>query len=107
MISYEKLYKVMDKLGYRESTRGTECIRMGVEMVDKDPTAMMCKNIYPDIGKIIGQTPARVERIMRSATSTAMRSPDWSSEWKEIGGWGPPTNSEVIRRLARECQLEN
>ena len=107
MICRQKLYRTMDELGYREAMKGTEYIRLGVEMVDKDRRAMMCKDIYPGIAKATGDSPVRIERAMRAATAAAQRNPLWSMSWREIGGWNDPTNAEVIRRLARECQSEN
>lgn len=105
MICNQKLNKNMDALGFRESCSGTEMIRAGVAMVDAQRSAMMCKDIYPALAKAAGTTPARVERAMRAAISAAMRSPSWDSAWREIGGWGHPTNSEMLRRLARESAV--
>lgn len=102
MICKSKLNKNLDALGFRESTPGTDYIRMACEIVDKQRDAMMCKEIYPGIAKAVGRTPAAVERCMRSAIEVAMRSPAWEIAWRELGGWGHPTNGEVIRRLARE-----
>ena len=106
MICKNKLNKNMDALGFRESMPGTEMVRMAVGIVDRERTAMMCKEIYPGIAKATGRTPAAVERGMRTAIEAAMRSPAWESAWREMGGWGRPTNSEVIRRLARDSNAD-
>lgn len=107
MICKQKLNKNMDALGFRESYNGTDYIRTAVAMVDAERSAMMCKDIYPGLAKATGMTPARIERSMRTAISAAMQSPTWERAWREMGGWGAPTNSEVIRRLARESAHEN
>lgn len=103
MICKKKLYDTMDKLGFSEKTPGTQHIRAAVSIVDQDRRAMMCKDIYPTIAKANGKTSAAIERSMRTAISKAMNSPTWEHEWREIGGWNFPSNSEVILRLAREC----
>lgn len=106
MIDYAKLYRLMDGLGFREATCGTAMIRVAVDIAEADPGAMMCKDIYPEVAKLMGSTVARVERAIRAAVDVAQRSPNWAEAWREMGGWGEPTNGEVIRRLAREVQLE-
>ena len=107
MICKSKLQRTMDRLGYRESMIGTDYIRSGVAMVDADRSVMMCKDVYPAIARAAGATPARVERAIRSATEAAQRSPMWDKEWREMGGWGHPTNNELLRRLARECRVDD
>lgn len=103
-IKHQQLFRMMDKLGYAESTPGTQYIRDAVEIAAGMERAMMCKNIYPQIAKKYGITAAAVERAMRTATGKATRSPSWDFNWKELGGWNEPTNSEVIMRLLRECR---
>lgn len=107
MIDMKKLYRAMDELGYREAMRGTGYIRMAADIVDKDRAAMMCKDVYPAIAKATGDSPARIERAMRAATAAAQRSALWTLSWRGLGGWNQPTNGEVCRRLARECQVED
>lgn len=104
MICKQKLTRMMDGLGFREAMIGTEMIRQAVYIVDEDRSAMMCKDVYPAIAVGMGTTAARVERAMRAAVAAAQRSPAWGEAWRELGGWNEPTNSEVVRRLARECQ---
>ena len=104
-IAIQKLYRLMDKLGYAESTPGTRYIREAIEIAAGIDRAMMTKHIYPQIGKKYGISPAAVERAIRCATDKATRSPNWEWNWREIGGWNTPTNSEVIMRLLREVQI--
>lgn len=105
MICNQKLNKNLDALGFRESTTGTDYIRAGVAIVEAQRSAMMCKDVYPTLAKAAGTTPGRVERAIRTAIDTAMRSPMWEEAWREMGGWGHPTNSEMLRRLARESAV--
>ena len=106
-ISKQKVMRTMDKLGYAESTVGTRYIRQAVEIAASMAHAMMTKDIYPEIAKMNGVTPNAAERAMRTATEKARRSPSWEYNWREIGGWNEPTNSEVIFRLVRECYDED
>ena len=105
-ISMQKLYRTMNGLGFAESTIGTKYIREAVEIAAELDRVMMTKHIYPAIGKAHGETPAVVERAIRTAISKATRSPMWDWAWREIGGWNDPTNSEVIMRLTREVQMD-
>lgn len=76
-------------------------------MIDAQRSSMMCKDIYPAIAQSVGSSSARIERAMRAATEAAMRNPDFMEEWREMGGWSHPTNSEVCHRLARESRIED
>ena len=101
-----KLYRVMDDLGFAESTIGTRYIRRAVEICAEQPRAMMTKDVYPQIAKEFGAAPHNVERAIRVAITKARRSPSW--EWR----WGmvttqEPTNSEVVFRLLRDCANED
>ena len=102
MIDKQKMNRNLDALGFKESTPGTEYIRMGIQMVDENRQAMMCKEIYPGIARATGRTAGSIERAMRTAVDAAARSPHFNEAWAEMGGWGHPTNGEIIRRLARE-----
>lgn len=95
--------RTMDKLGFAESTIGTKYIRDAVDIAAHTHRAMMCKDVYPEIAKRYGITPAAAERAIRTAIEKATRSPFWEVNWRTIGGWNSPTNSEVIMRLLREA----
>lgn len=105
-ISLQRLYRIMNGLGFAESTIGTKYIREAVEIAADLDRVMMTKHIYPAIAKAHGEAPMAVERAIRTAISKATRSPMWEWAWREIGGWNEPTNSEVIMRLTREVQLD-
>lgn len=100
--SLQKLYRIMNGLGFAESTIGTKYIREAVEIAAGLDRAMMTKHIYPAIAKAHGEKPNAIERAIRTAINKATRSPMWDWAWREIGGWNEPTNSEVIMRLVRE-----
>lgn len=105
-ISMQRLFRIMDGLGFAESTIGTKYIREAVEIAADLDRVMMTKHIYPAIAKAHGETAAGVERAIRTAISKATRSPMWEWAWREIGGWNEPSNSEVIMRITREVQLD-
>ena len=96
--------RTMDRLGFAESTQGTQYIRDAVDIASGQYRTMMCKDVYPAIAKKYGITPAAAERAIRTAIDCAQHSPVWAFHWKEIGGWGQPSNSEVIMRLLREAR---
>lgn len=102
-----KLNKMLDSLGFRESSAGTNDIRRAVGIVEDNDAALMCKDVYPVLADGDRAEMARIERRMRGAIATAMKSPVWDEAWREMGGWGTPTNSELIRRLAREMRDED
>lgn len=104
MVLYQKMIRLMDRLGFAESTTGTVYIREAVKIADELERVMMCKNIYPELAQRYKTSSTAVERAMRTAIDKAMRSPSWEWQWQEIGGWGRPSNSEVIMRILRECR---
>ena len=104
MYCRKKCSQMLDNLGFKEAYRGTEYVRMGVEMVLANRAASMTKDIYPTLAKATDSTPASVERSMRTALRAAFDSPGWDEEWRRLGGWDYPTNNEVLRRLAREME---
>lgn len=104
MIKHQTLIRMMNSLGFAESTPGTQYIRDAVEIAAGMDRAMMTKHIYPQIAKKYGITNVAAERAIRTAIAKATRSPSWDWNWKEIGGWGDPSNSEVIMRLLREVR---
>ena len=107
MICNRKLISTMDRLGFAERMSGTEYIRTGVSMIDKDRSISMTKELYPTLGRAAGKSAAAIERSIRAATESARQSPGWDSVWAEIGGTSRPTNAELLHRLARESRHED
>lgn len=103
----KKVVGLMDGLGFRESQAGTADIRRAVDLMMERPGGLMHKDIYPALAGADRQAIARVERRIRGAITTAMQSPNWDEAWRDLGGWGKPTNSELVRRLAREAANED
>lgn len=99
----QKVRRMMDALGYAESTFGTRLLRDAVQIAAEDARTMFCKDIYPALAKKYGMKPSAVEHAMRTATDKARRSPSWEFQWRHLGGVNTPTNSEVVWRLVREC----
>ena len=106
-INEKKLTKALDDLGFQKSHVGTEYIKAGARIMAKDRNAMVCKDVYPTLGGGTRSGFSRVERSMRDALQAAMRNPNWHSVWTGMGGWGKPTNKELLHRLARECSDED
>ena len=106
-ISRRKVNLIMDSLGFRESSIGTEYIRQAVDVVDGQRAAMMSKEVYPTLARAANVTPVSVERAIRAAKEQAMSSPYWDVAWRGIGGWGRPTNKELVCRIAREAEIED
>ena len=86
MVAMQKLIRTMDRLGYAESTIGTKYLREAVEIAEGLTRLMVCKDVYPEVAKRNGVSPANVERAIRTATEKATRSPSWDFNWREIGG---------------------
>ena len=103
----KKLTKMMGELGFRESHVGTPLIREAVRIVDRNPDALICKDIYPVLGGGTRSGFNRVEHCMRDAVQAAMQNPNWGTTWTGLGGWGKPTTKEVVFRLARVVNDED
>ena len=102
-----QIMRNMDKLGFAESTCGTTYIREAVKLAAEYDRAMMCKDIYPRLSRMYATSPTAIERAMRTAIEKAMRSPSFEYAWREMGGWGKPSNAEMIFRLLRFVKYED
>lgn len=81
---------LIDK-GIKASLKGFECLEVGIKLVKKDKTYLrgITKRLYPDIAKVLNDTPTRVERAIRHSI--------------EISG-NNLTNSEFIARAVIELR---
>ena len=100
----QPIRRAMDNLGFCESTIGTRYIREAIQIASGILRPMMCKDIYPEIAKRYGTSPANIERSIRKAIEVAKRSPHWEIGWTQIGGWQHTTYEEIILRLLRVVQ---
>lgn len=105
--SERKLHLLMDGLGFEERYKGTGDIREAVAIISENPHALFGKDIYPAVAAARTTDPRTIERSIRVAIRAATESPFWAVAWRGIGGWNDPTNVEVVRRLARECAIED
>jgi two-component system response regulator (stage 0 sporulation protein A) len=104
------LDEIMLGLGFRENLLGTQYLREAVALYASG-YVRITKEVYPEVAKLCGTIPTRVERAIRHSIETALMfcDPDYI---KEIFGGtispnkGKPTNSEFIARLARLCREE-
>lgn len=106
-INAQKLEEIMLELGHRDSIKGTEYIRIGVALYERD-VAMM-KELYPAIAMVANSTPSRVERAMRHSITTAWNRGSTDAQTKYFGytvspDRGVPTVGEYLARIARVCR---
>ena len=98
-----KLQKSIDNCGYNPKLRGTWYLADAARIMARDRKAAMCKEVYPTIAAACGTSAGAVERAIRGATQSAMRSLAWRAGWADLGGHAEdrPTNGEVVARFAR------
>lgn len=106
MINEEKLEKVLLDLGYPESLSGTRYLREAVGLFL--PGMAITKELYPQVARLNGTTPSRIERAIRHATQTAWCRGSITLQELLFGSsinpqTGVPTNGELVARLARVC----
>ena len=107
MINEKKLDDTLMELGHPEHLAGTECLRIGAALYNRD--ALMTKELYPAIAKAVGSTPSRVERAMRHSISTAWTRGSTEAQLRFFGysvnpNTGVPTVGEYLARLSRICR---
>jgi two-component system response regulator (stage 0 sporulation protein A) len=67
------IYKYLDAHGFKHAQLGFDYIISAIEIGLKDKmkiTKAITKEIYPDVAKLHGTTPSRVERAIRHCIST-------------------------------------
>lgn len=106
MFNTQKLNEVLLELGHPDNLSGTEFIRLGAAMYDRQLS--MTKELYPAIAKAVGSTPSRVERAMRHSICTAWSRGDSEAQKRYFGSTvnpntGTPTVGEYLARLHRIC----
>lgn len=95
---------IVSTLGIKVNVKGYDYIKYFIEKVIENPKyhkKSMTKEIYPDIAKQFGTTPARVERCMRYAIHESFNdAPDAYAKLFCKEFWEPPVNSEFIAMIA-------
>ncbi len=106
-INEQKLDGIMLELGHAENIKGTEYIRIGCALYERDMA--MTKEFYPAIAKAANTTPSRVERAMRHSITSAWSRGSMDAQLKYFGHTvhpdkGAPTVGEYVARMARLCR---
>jgi two-component system response regulator (stage 0 sporulation protein A) len=105
-INEKKLDEIMLELGHRDNVKGTEYLRIGAALYDREKA--MVKELYPAIAKAANTTPSRAERAMRHSIASAWGRGNMEAQRKYFGysvnpNSGVPTVSEYLARIARVC----
>ena len=103
---------LLKKIGVPPHLKGHPAIIHAVRLVitDRGYIDMITKRLYPDVAKLVGSTPSRVERSIRHAIECAFDRGDAGSLYRIFGNFvnnnkGKPTNSEFIVFCANEVSL--
>ena len=104
---------VIHEVGVPAHIKGYQYLREAIIMVVNNIEVInqITKQLYPDIAKIYGTTPSRVERAIRHAIEVA-----WGRGQADVvesifgytvsASKGKPTNSEFIAMIADKLRLE-
>lgn len=107
----DDITSILFRLGITPNLKGFDSIKQGISLIiaDKSKYHQITKSLYPDIAKITGSTPGRVERSIRYAISVAIRA-DYEDEMQKIIGITPYkcriTNSEFMFTVAQVIEEE-
>lgn len=89
-------------LGFQPKLDGYQQLRIAIPMYAKDPAQRICKELYPDVAKVLGVGSGKqVERSIRNGISITFENADrriWEQYFPNIQE--PPTNKQFISRLA-------
>ena len=106
--------KVLHQLGVPAHIKGHQYLRTAIIMTIEDPSMMdgITKILYPNIAKMYGTIPSRVERAIRHAIEVAWDRGNTDVIWEYFGytiqmSKGKPTNSEFIAMVSDKIRLEN
>lgn len=103
---------ILLELGISTKRAGFDYIKKGILLMCDDPTLLITKGVYPEIGKCYNSPSSdfQVEQSIRSVISDA-----WSQRNKRVWGYyfpdpidgdpKKPTNAEFITRIARVLEL--
>ena len=104
---------IIHEIGVPAHIKGYQYLRSAILMsvADMDILNSITKQLYPEIAKLYGTTPSRVERAIRHAIEVAwgrghMDTIDELFGYTIHAGKGKPTNSEFIALIADKIRLE-
>ena len=107
-----KLRAMLDALGVPPHP-GRECLARAVALVWRDRRRLrgLRKDLYPELARRTGLSPAQVERAIRHVIGVAWRDGDIEQQHRLFGDTidarrGQPTGSEMIAQLAEELRWE-
>lgn len=107
-----RLAELLDDLGVPEH-RGRDCLARAVALVWRDRRRLygMKANLYPELARQTGLSPAQAERAMRHAIEAAWRTGALEPQHRIFGDTidarrGKPTCGEMIAQLAEELRWE-
>ncbi len=100
----KQLTAILRSLGYNEALRGTEYLREAVWLYE--PRMRFTKELYPELGKLLGVRPACVERNIRTATGRAFNAcTDYEAQENVFGAMSDtgevPTVGQTIAHIWR------
>lgn len=92
-------------LGVRMNLSGYRCLSTAIRLLREDPEQSLTKILYPEVAKICGGKPERIERAIRNVIHDAWLHRDdriWSAYFtrNRKGDILQPTNGEFITRIA-------
>jgi two-component system response regulator (stage 0 sporulation protein A) len=92
-------------LGLRMNLSGYSCLCVAIRLIREDPNQSITKILYPNVAKICGGTPERVERAIRNVIRDAWKRRDdrlWLAYFSRNrkGEILPPSNGDFITRIA-------
>lgn len=104
---------VIHEIGVPAHIKGYQYLRQAIifAVEDMDVINAITKVLYPQVAKVFGTTPSRVERAIRHAIEVAWDRGDLEILQKYFGytvstAKGKPTNSEFIALIADKLQLQ-
>ncbi len=104
---------IIHEIGVPAHIKGYQYLRSAILMsvADMDILNSVTKQLYPEIAKLYGTTPSRVERAIRHAIEVAwgrghMDTIDELFGYTIHAGKGKPTNSEFIALIADKIRLD-
>lgn len=104
MNNEQKVNEMLLELGHNERHRGTQMIRIGAALYERD--ALLTKELYPAIAAATNSTASRVERSIRHSICEAWTRGSHDAQLKYFGhsinpDTGTPTVGQYLATVAR------